>query len=390
MNTVEEVSSLAERLFDATRLWGGAMKTTPRESFADEQLEALKSFLAKETGADDWKKHQARVRSNSREEVKAWRQLVHNPRSGTLRGAYQDAIKASMVEAVASLGGALVPTLYSNKVVGQLVGDSQLRAAGALQLPVEGANLFQVPTSTWSGSAPIATELAAGSQMEPVLGTQNFTPYAYRAAYIASREEMLDSRVPLDNFLMSSAGWQFVQSENNHFAIGTGSSQPQGIAVAASTISASPGSTAALAFATGADTVMNMYYSLPYPYRQHACWFAADATFQQIRKERTGGGGAASLGDYQWQAGLEEGAPDRLLGRPVYPLNTMASSGSVSNVLVFADPRFFCIADFNSGGTEFQYFTETYAVSGAVGWWFWRRVDSHLLVAESAVGLKLR
>ncbi len=368
---------------------------TLHEKYADEQINALKAYMAKEMGVDDWRKHVRKMREADSKVADAWKSFVRAPVDPYKRHEYEQAIKASLVEGTASLGGDLVPIIYSNQVVSNLITDSVVRKSGATIVPVSGTNTFQVPTLTRSGSAPIASEMSAASQMEPTIGHQNFTAYAYRAQYIASREEMLDSRIPLDSLLVDNASWQLVQSENNHFVVGTGASQPQGIAVAASLISASPGSTIALAFASasGADNIVTLYHSLPYQYRDTAVWFANDATIAQIRKIRVGSN-AASLGDYIWQPGLQSGSPDRLLGRPIYTANNMTTSGSAAgslqSCLVFCDPRFFWIADFNNGGMNFQVLNELYAASAAVGWWFWKRMDSHLLVAEAAQGLALR
>ena len=111
--------------------------------------------------------------------------------------------------------------------------------------------------------------------------------------------------------------------------------------------------------------------------------------YKSIRKARDGSGAAASIGGFLWQPSMQAGQPAQLLGRPIYTLNNMATSGSSANVLVFADPRFFWIADFNNGGLDFQVLNELYAASMSVGYTFWKRFDSHVMVAESAVGLKL-
>lgn len=368
-----------------------AVKTTPKESYADEQLAAVKAYLNKEIGSTEWHAHNQKLAQRDARQNAAFKNLTHAWKDGGRAEAeFGDAMKASLIEGTASLGGNLVPQLYGNQVIGKLKEASIVRQAGAYQFPVSGGYKFQVPTITRSGSAPIASEMGAASQMEPTFGTVDFQAYAYRAQYIASREQVLDSRVPLESLLMENAAWQFTQSENNHLAIGTGSSQPQGIAVAASTLALSPGSTAAIAFASasGSDNVLDVYHGLPYQYRATACWFANDATIKLIRKIRSGGGGAASLGDYMWVAGFGD-KPDTLLGRPIYPLNNMATSGSAANVLIFGDPRFFWVADFYNGGLDFQVLNELYAASAAVGWWFWKRFDSHLVVSEAVVGMKL-
>lgn len=381
---VQKTSGLAEQL-EANQ--AAAYNRIPKEDLATEQLTALKSYLNREMPADEWRKHNADVRKQEAESMAAFkaitRAMPHQLPYAV--GRYMDAaMKASLVEGTASLGGNLVPTGYSNQLVGTLMEDSIVRKSGAYQIPVSGTNSFKVPSITRSGSAPLATELAAATQTEPTFSEVSFDAYAYRAQYIASREQIVDSRIPLDTLLIDNAAWQIVQSENNHFGAGTGSSQPQGVNQATTAVSA--GSLLSL---LDTDDVLDLYHAIPYQYRANAVWFANDQVIKQIRKLRDLSGGAASTGNYIWQPGLQAGQPDRLLGRPIYTLNSMASSGSTSNVMVFGDPRFFWIADFNTGGTEFQVLNELYAASAAVGWTFWRRFDSNIMVGEAFRGLRL-
>lgn len=360
------------------------MKTTPKESIADEQLAALKSFLKGELKHTDWDAHNLKVASAEADHIKAYGEW--------LRGKMSDqAYKATISEGTASLGGNLVPVLYSNQLVGALKEQSILRAAGAYQFPVAGTNSLKVASITRSASATLHAEEALTTAAEPTFGVISFDAYAYRARYVATREALLDSRFPLESVLMDNLGWQFTQAENNQFAIGTGSAQPQGITVGG-TMAISGGSTLALAFANG-DNIIDLYHALPYQYRSNAVWFANDAVIKTIRKLRwattSGAGSTTQYLEYLWQPGLAAGQPDTLLGRPIYPLNTMASSGSTGAVLCIADPRFFWISDFQNGGLDFQVLNELYAASAAVGYWGWRRFDSNVVVAEAVQTMKL-
>ena len=381
---VQKTGGLAEQL-EANH--AAAYNRIPKEDLATEQLTALKAYLNREMPRDEWRKHSASVAKQEAEAMQAFkaitRAMPHQIPYAV--GRYMEAAaKATLVEGTASLGGNLVPTGYSNQLVGTLMEDSILRKAGAYQIPVSGTNAFKVPSITRSGSAPLTSELAAATQSEPTFGEVQFDAYAYRAQYIASREQIADSRIPLDTLLIENASWQIVQSENNHFGAGTGSSQPQGVNQATTSVSA--GSILSL---LDTDDVIDLYHAIPYQYRANAVWFANDQVIKQVRKLRDMSGGAASTGNYIWQPGLQAGQPDRLLGRPIYTLNSMASSGSASNVMVFGDPRFFWIADFNTGGTEFQVLNELYAASAAVGWTFWRRFDSNIMVSEAFRGMRL-
>jgi HK97 family phage major capsid protein len=391
---VERTSGVAE-IIEAKQ--APAVHTGPKETYADEQLNAMKAYLNSELGSDSrkaWREHSAKAAAREGAQAQAFKHFLHNPDSREAKMAYDSAMKATLIEGTASLGGNLVPSLYGNQIVGALKEESIVRRAGAYQFSVAGTNSFNVPTITRSASAPIVTEKTISAQAEPTFGNQAFVPYAYRSLYIASREVVVDTRIPLEQILVENASWQLTQSENNHFAIGSGSSQPQGIVSAASTLGLSPGSTLALAFPDGNGTtignlIVDVYHGLPYQYRPNGVWFANDTVIKSIRKARDGSGAAASIGQFLWQPGLQADQPDRLMGKPIYPLNNMATSGSTSAVLVFCDPRFFWIADFANGGLDFQVLNELYAASMSVGYTFWKRFDSHLLVAEAAVGVKL-
>lgn len=375
---------------DMTEAGKAPAQIAPAKELADDMLHEMKSFLAREMGRDEWKAYQTRIAGNAEHEAhrKAYDAWLRNPRDPRAYQDMADAQKATLVEGTASLGGNLVPQLYNNQIVSNLIENSIVRAAGAYQFPIQGTNALNVTTMTRSSAATLVSESASVATSEPTFGTVQFVPYAYKARYKASREVLADSRFDMGGVLTQNFGWQFVQAENSAFATGTGSSQPQGIAYGA-TAAVSAGSTLALATANG-DNIIDLFHSLPYMYRSNAVWFANDQVIKAIRKIKDLSGGAASTGNYLWQPGLQAGQPDLLMGRPIYPLNSMASSGSTSNVLVFADPRFFWIGDFGVGGTEIQQLNELYADTWEIGWTAWRRFDSHLVVSEAAKGMLLR
>lgn len=360
-----------------------AVKTI-HETMADEQLTALKAYAAREIGKDAWKAHNAKLATVQVDVERAWSALVHDPVNPYKRHEYEQALKATMVTTAGSLGANLIPNRYSNQLVGTLMESSILRMAGATIMAVEGTQSFNVPTVTRSGSAPLTTENAANTQSEPTFGNVEFKPYAYRAEYRATREQLGDTRIPMEAMLMTNAGWQLTQSENNHFGAGTGASQPQGINQATTAVSAG----SALSLLTY-DHLIDLQHSVPYQYRPQSAWFMSDGVAKQIRKLTDKSGGAASTGRSLWEPSMTVGQPDRLFGNPVFTLNSMASSGSASNVIVYGAPAFFWIADFNNAGVDFQILNELYAASAAVGWWFWKRVDSHIVVSEAFRGLRL-
>jgi HK97 family phage major capsid protein len=96
-----------------------------------------------------------------------------------------------------------------------------------------------------------------------------------------------------------------------------------------------------------------------------------DATLKAIRKLKE------STGQYLWQPGLQAGAPDLLLGRPVYvDPNAPAMTTGLDSIL-FGDVSKYWIREV--GSVTVQRLDELYAANGQVGFILDRRVDGDLV-----------
>lgn len=285
--------------------------------------------------------------------------------------------KAAMEVGTTTEGGFLVPIQYSNDLITALVDMSILRMAGARVLSVGGSTAFKVPTMTKSTAAAITDEEGNYDEAEPTFNEVTFTPWKYTKLIKVSEELVLDSRIDLmSQVMVPDAAQAFAAAENTAFTTGNGTTAPQGI-VTGGTV----GKTTAAADAITSDEIIDLYHALGYLYRQNAVWFMNDATAAYIRKLIDG------AGNYIWQPGLQAGQPDRLLGRPVYTLNSMATITAEAKVLVFGDPRYFWIADF--AGMGMQRLNELYAYTGQVGFRWFKRFDSNVMLAEAIQVLQM-
>ena len=279
--------------------------------------------------------------------------------------------KAALQVATPAEGGYLVPQLYSNELVTAISESSVLRMAGARVLAVDGTTAFNVPTMNPSGAAVLTAEEAAYNEAEPDFGNVAFTPYKFTRLVKASEELVLDSRFDLmSQILLPDVAQAFAAAENAAFATGNGATAPQGI-VTGGTV----GVTTAAPTAITADEIISLYHALSYVYRQNAVWLMNDATAAAIRKLKD------TTGQYLWQPGLQAGQPDRLLGRPVYTLNTMPTIAATAKTIVFGDLRYFWIVDF--AGTSMQRLSELYAATGQIGFRWFRRFDSNVMLPQA-------
>ena len=219
-------------------------------------------------------------------------------------------------------------------------------------------------------AAIITGESTSFSQQEPTIREVEFTPYKYTAESRVTDELLADSRIDvLNQIIAPDAVNRFIKAENTAFATGNGSTAPQGVMVGGTV-----GITASGTNAITVDEIIDTYHSLEAWYRPSAVWLMNDATLKVVRKFRENG----STGAFLWQPALADGEPDRLMGRPVYTLSTIDTLATGKNVIAFGDMSYFWIADF--GGLTFRRLIERYADIGQVGFQWYKRFDSNVML----------
>jgi HK97 family phage major capsid protein len=169
-----------------------------------------------------------------------------------------------------------------------------------------------------------------------------------------SSEILQDSAFNLEMVLSDIIGTRFGRGETTYFTTGTNSSQPQGIVTAAGT-----GVTSASPTAFTADELIGLVHSLDPSYRAlpSTGFMLHDTTLLYVRKFKDGDG------QYLWQPGMQNGAPDRIYGYPYSVNQKMAAL--VSNVPVTANKHVlfgafekYVIRD--AGGVRLYHLTERY------------------------------
>jgi HK97 family phage major capsid protein len=296
----------------------------------------------------------------------------HFVRTGNRAGieAFRE-YKAAMNETTEAQGGYLVPVAFDNQLVMALSESSILRAAGAKILSISGTDSFKVPSLTNTTRAVKTAEAAAFDEAEPTVGEVEFNPYKYTRLVKVSDELLADSRLDVyRDILIPDVVQAFDAGENEDFTTGDAVGDPQGVITGAGA-----GVTAAATGAITANELIDLYHSLGHLYRRNAVFMMNDATAKLVRKL------VDSDGQYIWQSGLQAGQPDSLLGRPVVINNSMATAAAAAKTVLFGDMRYFWIADF--GRTEVKRLDELYAANGQVGFRWYRRYDSNVMLAAA-------
>jgi len=293
----------------------------------------------------------------------------------TMRGKDTAEQRADLKVGTDSLGGYLVPDEFRKELIMALNEENIIRRF-ATAFPTSSGRLT-IPVNSAHGSAAWGNEESAYATSDETFAEVTLDAYKAKALIKVSEELLNDSAFPVESFLAVEFGRRLGKLEEEAFINGTGSGQPTGI-VGGSTL----GTTAAATNAITADELTDLYHSLARPYRSRATFVMNDSTIKMIRKLKTG---VSSDNTYLWQAGLKDGEPDRLFGRPVVPSEFMPAPTTALKAIIFGDISYYYIADRQA--MSMQRLVELYAGNGQVGFRQFKRTDGKLSLATSVYHL---
>jgi len=230
----------------------------------------------------------------------------------------------------AGAGANTVPTSFYERLMAHLIEVSAVMQAGATVLSTNSGESIQIPKTTAHSSAAIVTEGSAISPSDPAFGQISLGAFKYGTLIQVSRELIEDTGVDLEGYLSMQAGRAIGNAFGAHVVTGTGTTMPRGI-TADSTLGVTGGT--GVTGAPSADNLVDMFYSVIAPYRaSSACkWILKDSSVATLRKLKD------TTGQYLWQPGLQAGAPDTLLGKPVLTDPGVAAVGLSAKSIVFGD-----------------------------------------------------
>ncbi len=225
-----------------------------------------------------------------------------------------------------SAGGYTIPEGFSNALEVAMLAFGGPRQVCRILTTATGNDLpWPTMTDTANEGELLAEEGSIGSSVDPTFGVVTFNAYKYSSKPILVSAELLqDSAFNMGQIIGNALGTRIGRITSQHFTTGTGSSQPNGLTVAAGS-----GVTAAGAAAITADELIDLQHSLDPAYRGFpSCgWMFADSTLKIIRKLKDGDS------QYLWQPGLRAAEPDMLLGKP-YTVNQDMPAATTGNVSV--------------------------------------------------------
>lgn len=197
-------------------------------------------------------------------------------------------------------------------------------------------------TSGWVGEKASRTETSAPQLAKIAINTKEI--YANPAA---TQKLLDDSSLNIEQWLADEVATVFNEAEGDAFINGNGVEKPKGILGYTTVTNASYAwgkigfiATGASSTFTNVDKLIDLQQALKATYQPGAVFLMNTSTQGTVRKFKDG------EGNYIWQLGLKEGAPNLLLGKPVVIDDNMPSIASNKYPIAYANfKRAYLIVD---------------------------------------------
>lgn len=264
---------------------------------------------------------------------------------GELRSVEVPAERRDLTKGSATAGGNTVPTTFG-AFWEHMIEVSAILQAGATVLNTASGESLEIPVSTAHSSAALISEGGTLTESDPAFAKRTLGAYKFAHSVQVSSELLSDTGFDLLGYLARQSGRAVGNALGADLVTGNGSSKPSGIVQTATT-----GVTGATTSASGtftADELIDLYYSVIAPYRNSTscAWMMRDATLARVRKLKD------SQNQYLWQPGLQVGAPDILLGKPVYTDPNVAAVATSAKSVIFGDISAYYVRI--AGGIRFE------------------------------------
>ena len=295
-----------------------------------------------------------------------------------MRGRVSPEVYAALQVGTLSEGGYTVPDEFDRQLIEGLEDENIMR--GLVHIIRTGSGEHKIPIVASHGTGSWVEEEQQIPESDDAFSQVTLTAHKFATMIRISRELLNDSAFDLAAYIAHEFVRRAGAAEEQAILTGDGSHKPIGLLHA--TLGAQTGVTAASATAITADELIDFQHSLKSGYRRKAVWIMNDATISAIRKLKDG------QGQYIWQPGIKEGAPDMLFNQRVLMSNYMPLIGSGNKVILYGDYSYYWLAE--REGRTLERLNELYAVTDQVGFKMTERLDGRLILPEAVKCLQMK
>ena len=295
-----------------------------------------------------------------------------------MRGRSSYEIRNALQVGELSEGGYTVPDEFEHQLIEGLEDENIMR--GLVHTIRTGSGDHKIPIVASHGTGSWVEEEGTIPESDDSFSQVILSAHKFATMIRISRELLNDSAFDLAAYIAHEFVRRAGAAEEQAILAGDGSHKPIGLLH--DTLGAEVGITTASATAITADELIDMQHSLKSGYRRKACWIMNDATISAIRKLKDG------QGQYIWQPGIKEGAPDMLFNQKVLMSNYMPLIASGNKVILYGDFSYYWLAE--REGRTLERLNELYAVTDQIGFKMTERLDGRLILPEAVKCLKMK
>jgi HK97 family phage major capsid protein len=215
-------------------------------------------------------------------------------------------------------------------------------------------------------------------------GNTTLDVYKYTSDSIALPFELVqDSFIDIEAYVQELLAMRLGRITNTHFTVGSGTGQPFGIVPrAASGKVGATGTTVSV----GYDDLVDLEHSVDPAYRSQpgVGYMMHDTSVKALRKIKDTQNRPIFVPGYEADALINGGAPDRLMGRPIYINQDMPVMGANAKSILFGQLGKYVIRDVMDL-TLFRMTDSAYTLNGQIGFVAFLRAGGNLIDAGGAV-----
>jgi len=228
----------------------------------------------------------------------------------------------------ATAGGNTVGKTFLTQLVEPLRQFSGIFAAGAYTFVTEKGDDVTLPRLASFGAAAAQTENVQLTGTDPTFNQVLFKAFKYGDFRGISSELVQDSLIDIEGLVTRLIAENISVLLGQKLAVGVGTTEPTGI-VTAATVGVTGGT--GVAGAPSFDNLIDLQESVLAPYQARAAWVMANSAVGAARKLKD------SSGRYLWEPNGQTGAPQQLLGNPVYRDPFLAAVGLGAKSIAYGD-----------------------------------------------------
>lgn len=294
-------------------------------------------------------------------------------------------VRALQVDKDTAGGYIVMPQQWVNQLITTKDNLTVVRQL-ATKFSVPDAQSLGAPSLTADPADPTWTaELKIGSEDSTMkLGKRELFPHPLAQYIKVSNTLLRKASMGAEALVRQRLGYKQAVVEENNFLNGTGVNCPLGV-FTASDDGISTGrdvSTGNTISEIRFDGLIEAKYKFPQQYRSNCRWIFHRDAVKQIRKLKDG------EGRYVWEASVQAGTPDRILGYPVIESEYAPSTFSTGKYVgILGDFSYYWIAD--ALDITIQRLVELYAATNQVGFIIRSETDGMPVLEDAFVRVKL-